>query len=87
MSRYSSVGVATGYELDSRGSILGREKGFLLLHNVQIVSRAYPGSWDLGGGGIKLQGHEADNLSPIVEIKNGGAVISSRIRLHDVLLI
>jgi hypothetical protein len=37
-SRNSSVGIATGYGLNGRGSITGRD--FSLLHNVQIGSGA-----------------------------------------------
>jgi hypothetical protein len=38
MSRDSSVGIATGYELDDPGGI----KDFSLLHRVQIGCETYP---------------------------------------------
>jgi hypothetical protein len=49
----STVGIATGYELDVRSSIPGRDKWFLfsLLHSVQIGSGAQPAyRMDTGGG-------------------------------------
>jgi hypothetical protein len=42
-SRDSSVGIATGYGLDGRGSIPGSDKTFSL-HSVQTSSGAHPGA-------------------------------------------
>jgi hypothetical protein len=77
----SSVGIATGYGLDSRGSIPGRVKNFLFsiavspaLGPTQPPIQWVPGAVSLG---VKLQGREADNSPPFsAEVKNGGAVPS-----------
>jgi hypothetical protein len=65
-SRDSSVGVATGYELEGWGSILGRGKVFSLTHSVQTGSEAYQvlypmGTGDFSPGRIKRSGREADH--------------------------
>jgi hypothetical protein len=49
--RESSVGIATGYALDGRGSFLSRGKRFSLLHSVQGASRGHPASYPMGIGG------------------------------------
>jgi hypothetical protein len=49
-SRRSSVGIATGYELDGRGSLHGRGKKFFSLHNVQTGSRIHPVFYPMGIG-------------------------------------
>jgi hypothetical protein len=51
MSRNISVGIATGYGLDGRGSISGRLGKFSPLHSVQTGSGAHPGSYPVGTGG------------------------------------
>jgi hypothetical protein len=51
VSRHSPVGIVTGYGLDGRGSIPGRDKIFSLLHIVQISSGAYTASYPKGTGG------------------------------------
>jgi hypothetical protein len=52
-SRDSSVGIATGYGLDRRGSILDSGKRFLfsLLHSFQTDSGAHPASYSMRMGG------------------------------------
>jgi hypothetical protein len=40
--RDSSYGIATGYVLDERGSISGRDERFSLLHIVQTGLGAHP---------------------------------------------
>jgi hypothetical protein len=47
-SRGSSVGVAMGYRLDDRGSILGRSKRFSLLQSIQTDSAANPAPYPMG---------------------------------------
>jgi hypothetical protein len=71
----SSVGIAKGYELDGQGSIPGKDKRFLPLHNVQTGSGAYPASYAMGTGdlfpGVKLPGREAIHSPPAsAEVKN-----------------
>jgi hypothetical protein len=41
-SRDSSVGIATGYEMDSLGSVPAVERDFSLLHIIQTGYGAYP---------------------------------------------
>jgi hypothetical protein len=78
-SQDSSVGIATGYDLDDLGSTPGRDKKFSLLHSVQPDSGIQPASYGTGTGGdspwIKRPGREADH-SPLsnAEVKNGGAI-------------
>jgi hypothetical protein len=47
-SRNSSVGIATGYRLGSRGSIPGKSKIFFLPHSVQTGPGAHQVSYTLG---------------------------------------
>jgi hypothetical protein len=80
-SRDSSVGIASGYVLDSWGLIPGRGKGFSLLHRVQIGSRAHPASYPIGTGGSfpggKTLGLEANHSPPFsAKVKHGGAITS-----------
>jgi hypothetical protein len=56
LSQDTSVGIVTGYGLDSRGSILGRSKNFSLPHRVQIGSGSHPASYPVGNGGLFLRG-------------------------------
>jgi hypothetical protein len=59
MSQGSSVGIATGYELDDRGSgvRLPVEAGnFSRLHSVQTGSGAHPASYAIGNGGRFTRG-------------------------------
>jgi hypothetical protein len=70
-SSYGSVRMTTGYELDGRGSIPGRDK-------VQTASGAHPVSCptdtDRSISGVKQQGREADRSPPSsAKIKHGGA--------------
>jgi hypothetical protein len=55
MNRDNSIGIATGYELDGRGSISGRDKIFSVLHSVQTGSGAQPASYAIGIGGFRHQ--------------------------------
>jgi hypothetical protein len=76
----SSVGIATGYGLDGRGSIPGRARRFYQLHNVKIGPGAHPASYLMGTGGsfpeVKRSGREADHPPPSsAEVKNGGAIL------------
>jgi hypothetical protein len=53
-SRDSSVGIATGYGLDDRGSrvrLAERAGNFSLHHPVQNCSGAHPASYPMGTGG------------------------------------
>jgi hypothetical protein len=56
----SSVGIATGYGLDGRGSIPGRGKTFLILLSVKTGSEAHPVACKMGTGvsfpGVKASG-------------------------------
>jgi hypothetical protein len=69
-SRDSSVGIATGYGLDGRGSISGRGKRVSLLHSHRTGSGAHPASspWVLRAlsSGLKLPGREADHSPPSI---------------------
>jgi hypothetical protein len=47
---HSSVGIATGYGLDSRSSISGRGKPFSILHSVKTGSAAHPILYLMGTG-------------------------------------
>jgi hypothetical protein len=54
VSRDSSVGIALGYGLDDRGSMVRFPAGagnFSLHHRVQNGSRAQPASYPMGTGG------------------------------------
>jgi hypothetical protein len=68
MRRDSSVVGAADYRLDSRGSIIGGETNFSVLHSVQPGSGAYPASYLMCIGasfsGIKRPGLEDDDRSP-----------------------
>jgi hypothetical protein len=85
-SRDSSVGIATGYELNGGGSIPDKGGNINLLHSVQTGSRAHPTSCPVGTrgyfpAGIKRQGLEADHSMPFsVVVKNGGAVLPLSIK-------
>jgi hypothetical protein len=81
VSQDSSVGIVTGYGLDGRGSIPGRDKIFLF----SIASRPALGptqrpiQWVPGAlsPGKKQQVCEADHSAPSsAEVKNDGAVCS-----------
>jgi hypothetical protein len=68
----------TGYELDCRGSIPGRDKRFFLPHSVQTDSRAHLASHSVGAVvslGTKKPGRKTDHSPPFsAEVKNGGAI-------------
>jgi hypothetical protein len=49
---YTSVGIATGYGLDGRGSILGRVKRLSLLHSVHTGSGAHPVCYPMDIGAL-----------------------------------
>jgi hypothetical protein len=90
----SSVGIASGYRLDSRGLIPGRGKRFSVFHSVQTGSGTHPASytmftWALSMG-VKWPGREADHSPPSsAEVKNGGAIppLPHKSSWHSVLLI
>jgi hypothetical protein len=55
MSRDSSVGIALGYGLEDRGSMVPFPAGagnFSLHHRVQTGSGAHPASYTMGNGGV-----------------------------------
>jgi hypothetical protein len=63
MSRDWSVGMVTGYGLDSRGLILSRGKDFSLLHNIQTGSGAHKVSYPMSTGGSLPRGKAAGTWS------------------------
>jgi hypothetical protein len=73
-SRDSGVGIARGYGLDGRGSILGKGTVFL----ISIASRPALGPTQLPGPiflAVNRPEREADHSPPSkAEIKNGGAI-------------
>jgi hypothetical protein len=82
MSRDSSVGVATSYGPDGRGSIPGRGKIFFFTPQLpdrisgtpSLLANGYRG--DIFQG-LRRPGREADQSSPSsVEVKNGGAMLA-----------
>jgi hypothetical protein len=61
-SRDSSIGIATGYELDDWGSAVrfsARTGNFSLHHRVQTGSGAHPASYPMGTRGSFLGGKAA----------------------------
>jgi hypothetical protein len=72
---HSAVGIATGYGLDGRGSILGRDKTCLFstasriaLGPSSLLPNGYRGALSPG---VKRPGREADNSPPTsAEVKN-----------------
>jgi hypothetical protein len=75
----SSVGIATGYRLNGRGSVPGRTKDVSLLHSVQTRSGAHQASYPVSTGALSPEeerpGREVDHSPPSsVEIKNDGAI-------------
>jgi hypothetical protein len=78
-SRDSSVATATGYGLDSRGSIPSRSNIFLFSISSKLTLRPalQPIQWVLRviSPMEKRPGREADQSPPSsVEVKNGGAI-------------
>jgi hypothetical protein len=78
MSSYT-VGLATGYRLDGRGSVPGRGTDFSILHSAHTGSGSHPASYPMGTGalflGIKRPGTEADHSPPSsAEVKKAGAI-------------
>jgi hypothetical protein len=53
---YSLVSIMSGYRLDGRGSISGRDKRCFLPHNIQTGSAAHPDSYSMGIGVLSLWG-------------------------------
>jgi hypothetical protein len=75
----SSVGIATDYGLDDRGSIPGRARYFSVLHSAQANSGTHPASSPLDTGGSfrggKAAGLGDDHLPPSsAKVKNGGSI-------------
>jgi hypothetical protein len=73
----SSVGIATGYGLDDRGSGIRFPAGtgnVFPFHRVQTGPGAHPTSYPIGTGfsfpGEKEVGREADLYPPSAEVKN-----------------
>jgi hypothetical protein len=80
-SRSSSVGIATGYGLDGRGSNPGKAKIYLFstASRPALGLTQTPIQWVLGAisPGVMWRGHEADHSPPsTAEVKNGGAIPS-----------
>jgi hypothetical protein len=80
-SRDSSADIVTGYELDGRGSSLGRVKGFLFSIASRPALRPTHSliPWVLGALSqeVKRPGREADHSSSSsAEVRNGGAIPS-----------
>jgi hypothetical protein len=75
-SRGNLIGIVTGYRLDGRGSIPGREKRVFSTASRHALGPTQPPiQWVDGyGGGALSGGHEADHPPSGVEIKSGGAV-------------
>jgi hypothetical protein len=78
-SQDSSVGIATGYRLDGRRSILAGVRECSVLHSVQIGFVAHPISYPMSTGahssGVTWWGSEADHSPPAsAEVSNGGAI-------------
>jgi hypothetical protein len=77
-SRDSSVGIRTGYGLDSWGSIPGRGKFslFSIVSRLALGPTQPPIQWVLGtlSPGVKRPGRQADHSPPSsAKVKNGGA--------------
>jgi hypothetical protein len=68
-SQDSSVGIAMGYVIEVRGSILGSTNHFFLLYSIQTGSGAHPGSYPMGTGssipGAKAVGEWSSPLTSI----------------------
>jgi hypothetical protein len=78
-SRVSSVGIATSYELNGRGSIPGRGKVFLIsiASRPALESTQPPIQWvpESLSSKLKWLGREADHSPPSSsDVRNGGAV-------------
>jgi hypothetical protein len=74
--RDSSVLTATGYGLDSRGSIPGTDKSFSLFYSVLIGRGTHPAYYPMGTegsfpGSKVTETHSRPSTS---EVKNGGAI-------------
>jgi hypothetical protein len=53
--RDSSVSIATGYLLEDRGPIPGKDKRISLFHCIQTSSRAHSASYPVGTGALFLE--------------------------------
>jgi hypothetical protein len=78
-SRDSSAGIATGYGLDGRGSIHGRDKIFLfsIAFRAALGPTKLPIQWVPGANsqGVKRQERESDYSPPSsAKVKNDGAM-------------
>jgi hypothetical protein len=85
-NRGSSVGIATGYGLDDRGSGIRGAVNFSLFHRVQTGSGAHPASYPMG---TRVSFTRDDVHSPpySVEVMNPWRYTSIPICLHGVVLI
>jgi hypothetical protein len=95
MSRDSSAGIALGYGLEDRGSMVRFPSGagnFSIHHRVQNGSGAHPASYPMGirGSfpGVKRPGREADHSPPSsAEVKEWVELTStSQYAIHGVVL-
>jgi hypothetical protein len=91
--RQDSLAIGTAdYGLDGRGSILGGERNFSVLHSVKTGPGAHPASYPMCIGvpfpGIKRPGREADNRSPpsSADVKIVELYLHSPLCLHSVVL-
>jgi hypothetical protein len=81
-SRDSSVGIATGCELDGRGSDSLKGQEVLLYFTLSNAHKA-PYSRDTG---VNRPGHEADHSYPSdADVKYGYLYLHSPIRLHGIV--
>jgi hypothetical protein len=74
-SSFSSVRIATGYGLVSRGSIFGRVKVFSPLHSVQTVSGAHPASYPMGTG-ASFPGVKGKKVTTHISCRGHGVVLN-----------
>jgi hypothetical protein len=78
LSRYTSVGIAIGYELDGRGSVSGRCKRLFSTPKNPALEPTQPPIQQVLAAvspGIKRPGREADQSPPSsAKVKNSGAI-------------
>jgi hypothetical protein len=85
LGQNSSVGIATGYGLDGRGTTSITGRGKRLFSNPQSPDQLrgaptsiYNGYQGALSPGVKRSGREADNSSPSAKVKNSGIITQWR---------